>query len=167
MLQLIIFTRIIQCCQYILHILCYPLYNIYSSGMDSFHIWDKWSQAWEGVSCVTTFKESLNLVLGLGIESWHRLISDISNWLMDSESEIRTYFWESMQPYYRKWSPHFGDSNHYWKAGSNWYAMINAPSAEVAMFCVVSMHEPMMVKSYFVSLILIYAYFCIRYYKHK
>ena len=40
---------------------------------------------------------------------------------MDSESEIQVYFWESAQLYYQKLSSHFGDSNHYWKAGISFY----------------------------------------------
>ena len=38
----------------------------------------------------------------LGTEKWHNLIMDIADQLINSESEIQTYFWESMQTYYQK-----------------------------------------------------------------
>ena len=55
---------------------------------------------------------------------WFRIRNfvDISDWLIDSESEIQNYFSESMQPFYWKWSFHFGDSNHYREAGSSCYS---------------------------------------------
>ena len=62
------------------------------------------------------------VVLGLGTESWHQLITDISNRLINLESKIQTDFWESVQLYYRKWSSHFGDSNHHREAGSSFYS---------------------------------------------
>ena len=62
------------------------------------------------------------VVLGLGTESWHRLITDISDRLIDLKSKIQTDFWESVQPCYRKWSTHFGDSNLHREAGSSFYS---------------------------------------------
>ena len=58
----------------------------------------------------------------VGNESWHWLIADIVHWLIDSELEILTYFWESAQLYYQKWFFNFGDSNHYGEAGSICYS---------------------------------------------
>ena len=48
-----------------------------------------------------------------------QLIMVISHWLINLESEIQSYFWESTQPYYSKWSSRFGDNNHSQEAGSS------------------------------------------------